>query len=796
VTVRNLGALLAPRTIALIGTGAGQDHTADPGQAVGRVVAENLLRGGFAGPIMAVDPGVPVPEAVAVCPAVAALPQPPDLAVVTSPPQRVPAIVAALAARGARAVAVTASFADLGAERGRLEQAMLDAARPTCMRLLGPNCHGLMVPGCGLGVGLAERLPRAGSLACIAQSGGVLNSILDWAGSRNIGFSHLIAPGEMADVDVGDLLDYLATDPHARAILLHLETITAARKFMSAARAAARSRYVVVIKAGRYPEACAPRRPDAPAGADAVYRAAFRRAGMLVIDTLDQVFDAVQSLASGLDVRGDRLAIVSDSGGMAVLAVDQLRAEGGRLAELAPATMASLDRVLPPRWSRNNPVDLVGDAPGERYGQALAAVLADPGNDGVLAINCPSALADGIEAAEATVAAARRHRRPLLTSWVGETAAAGARKLFAEQKIATYATPGDAVLAFLHLARYRRNQAMLREVPPSIPQDFTPQPGAAQAVIDRALADGRERLRAGETAALLAAYDLAKSAAPGPAAVTVGASEDPLFGPVIALARRGAAAALGLPPLNLALAHDLLQRAGVERDQAALALVLVKVSQLVCDLDRVVGLELGLDASGQVATAAGARISSRRPGVSRLAIRPYPKELEQPLVLRDGRALLLRPIRPEDAPAFRHMVEERTEPNDRRLRFFTAINTLSPELCARLTQIDYDREMALVAIDPQASLEDAFCGVVRLMAEPDRERAEYSVLVRSDLKGRGLGRRLMEAMVAHARDQGIGEIYGDVLRENVAMLRLAERLGFARDAVPDAPEMVVVRLRL
>ncbi len=794
MTVRNLDALLAPRTIALIGTGgAGRD---DPGQAVGRVVAENLLRG-FAGPVMAVDPGVPTPDAVAVCASIDALPQAPDLAVVTSPAERLPAIVAALAARGARAVALTASLADVGADRRRLEQAMLDAARPTCLRILGANCHGLMVPGAGLCLGLAERQPRAGNLAFIAQSGGVLNSVLDWAGSRNIGFSHLIAPGEMADVDVGDLLDYLATEPRARAILLHLETITAARKFRSAARAAARSRYVVVIKAGRYPEAGGPsRRPEAPVGADAVYRAAFRRAGMLAIADLDEVFDAVQSLASGLDVRGDRLAIVSDSGGMAVLAVDRLRAEGGRLAELAPATMASLDRALPPRWSRRNPVDLVGDAPGERYGQALDAVLADPGNDGVLVINCPSALADGFEAAQATAAAAKRHRRPLLTSWVGETAAAGARKLFAAQRIATYATPGDAVLAFLHLARYRRNQAMLREVPPSIPQDFTPRPEAAQALLDRALADGRDSLTAAETEALLAAYDLTPGAVPDRPEITLGVSEDPLFGPVIALARHDAAPAIGLPPLNLALAHDLVQSAGIDGGQAALTLVVVKISQLVCDLDRLAALALGLDASGRIAPGGRARVTSRRPGVARLAIRPYPKELEQPIALRDGRALLLRPIRPEDAPAFRHMVEERTEPEDRRLRFFTAINALSAELCARLTQIDYDREMALVAIDPEASVEDAFCGVVRLMAEPDRERAEYSVLVRSDLKGQGLGRRLMEAMLAFARGQGIGEVFGEVLRENAAMLGLAERLGFRREPVREAPEVVMVRLRL
>ncbi len=787
MTVRNLDALLEPRSIALIGQGQAD--------AVARVVAQNLLSGGFEGTVMAADGDLPLPEIVASYPSVEALPQAPDLAVITSPPQHVPPIVAALAARGTRAAAITSSFAGLGAQAGKVRQAILDAARPTCMRILGPNCQGLMMPGRGLCVGLAERQPTAGKLALIAQSGGVLNSVLDWAGSRNIGFSHLIAPGEMADVDVGDLLDYLATDRHARAIVLHVEAIAHARKFMSAARAAARSRLVVVIKAGRYPEATAPaRRPDAPIGADAVYRAAFRRAGMLEIATLDEVFDAVESLASGLDVRGDRLAIVSDSGGMGVLAVDHLLADGGRLAELAPETVARLDQVLPARWSRKNPVDLVGDAPGERYGQALDAVLADPGNDGVLVVNCPSALADGVEAAKATVAAARRHRRPLLTSWVGETAAARARKLFAEQQIATYATPGDAVLAFLHLARYRRNQAILREVPPSIPEGFSPRVEDAEGVIDQALADGRGDLGKAETEALLAAYDLPPADLVPEFVVAV--VEDPLFGPAISIARGGAVPAFGLPPLNLALAHDLVQSAGIDRAQEPLALALAKISQLICDLDRVVGLELGLTAGGVPARDGRMRISSRRPGVARLAIRPYPKELEQPLALRDGARLLLRPIRPEDAPALRHMVEARTRPEDRRLRFFTAIKVLSPDLCARLTQIDYDREMALVALDPEAAVKDAFCGVVRITAEPDRERAEYAVLVRSDLKRQGLGRRLMEAVIAYARGQGIGEIYGEVLRENTAMLRLTEDLGFRREATPDAPELVNVRLRL
>jgi len=352
----------------------------------------------------------------------------------------------------------------------------------------------------------------------------------------------------------------------------------------------------------------------------------------------------------------------------------------------------------------------------------------------------------------------------------------------------------------VHLACYRRNQAILLEAPPSIPESFSPEPEVAERVIDAALAEGREELTAPEVAALLAAYDLGIVAtAPGAQQATVRVTEDPLFGPVIRLDLEGRGEqAVGLPPLNLALAYELLREAAPASPKDELALTLVKVSQMVCDLDRVVGLELDLALAVDTVfvRSARARISSRRTGVARLAIRPYPKELEQPLVLRDGKELLLRAIRPEDALAFRHMVEDRTGQEDRRLRSFSAIKTLTPQLCARLTQIDYDREMALVAIDPGAGLRDAFCGVVRIAADPDHERAEYAVLVRSDLKGQGLGRQLMQAMIGYARAQGLSEIFGEVLRENTPMLQLAEALGFERDAVPDAPELVMLRLRL
>ncbi|MEM7021517.1 MAG: GNAT family N-acetyltransferase [Pseudomonadota bacterium] len=780
MSTHNLDALLAPKAIALVG--------AKPDDPFSRALVTNLASAGFLGPIMSVGPGSASFGGVTSCRSIEDLPHVPDLGVILGPLEQAPSTLKALASRGARA-AVLASSATDRAGFGALSQALLDTAKPTRMRVLGPGCKGLMVPGMGLCVGLAERLPIGGSLALITQSAGVLNSVLDWAVSRKIGFSHLIAAGEAADVDAADLLDSLSTDRHVRSIVLHLETIDNARKFMSAARAAARARIVVVIKGGRADEAQRePLARDAPRGSDAVYRAAFRRAGMLEIGTLDEVFDTVESLASGLAVHGDRLAIVSDSGGLGMLAVDRLLAVGGRLADLASETVGKLDRVLPTGWSRRNPVDLVGESPGERYGQALDAVLADPDNDAVLAINCPNALMDGVVAAEATISAARAHKRPLLTSWVGETSAADARRLFAEHRIATYATPSDAVRAFVNLARYQHNQAMLREVPPSISEAFAPRIDAAQSILDNALEAGRSALDASEVEGLLAAYDLRFD--DSPAEIVMEMAEDSVFGPVISVARF-TDRSLGFPPLNLALAEEL-----IGEDDRELQLSLVKVSQLVCDLDRVVGLRISAGLTGIVAGGAQIRISGRRPGAVRMAIRPYPKELESALALRDGTKLLLRPIRPEDAPALRHMIEDKTEPEDRRLRFFSAISTLSAALCARMTQIDYDREMALVAIDTGVERNEAFCGVVRIAVQSDLERAEYAILVRSDLKGKGLGRCLMQSIIDYARRQGIREVFGEVLRENLPMLRLAERLGFRREAAPEEPEVAIVRLSL
>ncbi len=892
MSVRNLEILFQPASIALIGASKTQ-------HSIGAVLAHNLFNAGFDGPIMPVNPHQQAIEGVLTYPSIEALPLTPDLAVLATPPATIPEIVGKLGARGTRAVVViSAGFAELGEQGAALQQAMLAAAKPGVLRIVGPNCLGVMVSGHGLNASFAQGQALPGNLAFVSQSGAVLTAVLDWSLARRVGFSHMVSLGGMADVDFGDLLDYLATDRHTRAILLYVEAVTHARKFMSAARAAARSKPVVVVKAGRSSEVAkaVQSHTGALAGSDRVYDAAFGRAGMLRVETLDELFAAVETLASGVRLTGDRLAIVSNGGGIGVLATDSLIQAGGRLAELAPATLERLNAVLPPTWSHGNPVDIIGDAPGERYAAALAAVLADRNNDAVLVLNCPTAVADSADAARATVSTAKQHKRAVLTNWLGESSAAEARRLFVEHHIPTYDTPTAAVQAFMHLVRYRRNQEMLSEVPPSIPESFEPHPERAQAILARALDEHRIWLSEIEAKDVLDAYGIpvvpttvvgtpdeaAETAARigGPVAIKilspdithksdvggvllgladpwhvheaartmlenlraarpdariegltvqpmvdtreaqeliVGMIDDALFGPVILFGQGGTAVevvrdqALALPPLNLHLAQELMRATRVFRllqgfrdrpaaDLDAIALTLVKVAQMVADLDRIAELDINpllAGADGVVALDARIRVAEpARRGADRLAIRPYPKELEQPITLRNGRTFLLRPIRPEDAPAFHQLVEERTEPDDRRLRFFAAFRTLTPDLCARLTQIDYEREMALVAVAPDVSPEEALCGVVRLAADPDRERAEFALLVRSDLKGQGLGTALMQVLIAYAGAQGIGELFGTVLRENRVMLDLVARLGFTSAGQAEDNTAVEVRLQL
>ncbi len=897
MTIRNLNYIFSPSSVALIGA------SQKPG-TVGEVLASNLFGAGFKGNIFPVNPKYQTIGGVAAYSDIASLPQAPDLAVIATPPESVPELIAELGKRGTKAVVViTAGFTEGTDPHGRkLNSDMLAAARPHLLRIVGPNCLGVMVPAVGLNGSFGHIDPLPGNLAFVAQSGAILTAVLDWATSRKIGFSHCVSLGDMADVDFGDMLDYLANDFSTRAILLYVEGITGARKFMSAARAAARTKPVIVVKAGRHAESAraAASHTGALAGSDDVYDAAFRRAGILRVGDMQALFDAVQTLAMARQVTGDRLTILTNGGGMGVMATDTLIDRGGRLAKLEPETLERLSQILPSTWSHGNPVDIIGDAPGSRYADALEALVNDKATDAVLVLNCPTAVASSTAAAQAVIDTLKNriskyNRTVILTCWTGDGSALTARRIFTENHIPTYATPTEAIRGFMQIVRYRKSQEMLMETPPNMPEIFTPDSARAQQLIDRALAENRSWLTESEAKAVLAAYTIPvvetyEAASPEAAAdlaeklsgptvlkilstdiihksdvggvclnletpdvvcenatamlarvsklrpeakiqgftvqpmihrphtheLIIGKVNDDLFGPVILVGHGGIAVevindkALALPPLNMQLAHEMMTRTRVYRllqgyrgmpgaNLDSIALTLVKVSQMICDLADIAELDINpllADEHGVMALDARIRVAkATRTTVDRLAIPPYPKELEELLSLPDGQTLLIRPIRPEDEPNLQKIFAS-LSPEEIRLRFLHPLNTMPHTLAARLTQIDYDREMSLVVEGQDKTGETELYGVVQISADPDNERAEYAILLRHDMTGLGLGPMLLRRIIDYASARGIGEIFGEVLSENKSMLKLCRLFGFRVKSDREDPGVMQVSLKL
>jgi acetyltransferase len=766
---------------------------------------------------------------------------------------------------------------------------MLHAAQPYTLRILGPNCVGMLLPRLGLNASFAHASALPGKLAFIAQSGALTTAMLDWARTNEIGFSCFISLGNGADVDFGDLLDYLTHDPHTRAILLYIEAITSARKFMSAARAASRNKPLIIVKAGRQAEGAkaAASHTGALAGADDVYDAAFRRAGALRVNTTRELFDAAETLARMAPLRGERLAIVSNGGGPAVMATDALINERGELAKLSPATLAALDEVLPTGWSHGNPVDIIGDAPATRYVQALERTLADPDVGAALLIHAPTAIVPPTEIAQGCCEMLTRTRQPALTCWMGGAAVEEAKSLCAQAGVPTYSTPEEAVGAFLQVVNYARNQRQLMEVPSSIPDSFYADAEAARAIIRGVLAEGRDVLTEPEAKGVLAAYrvpvvetrtaasieealqcaaalgfpialkilspDISHKSDVGGVALDIGSAKeleeaarlilqrcrervpsakitgftvqtmvrrsaareliagitvDPTFGPVILFGQGGIEVevaddkAIALPPLNSGLAAELISRTRIQRflaayrnrpavDRRALELALVQLSQLAVDIPEIAELDINpllADDRGVVALDARIRVRpATGSGADRLAIRPYPVELEERVTF-EGQPLLLRPIRPEDFAQQREFLRQVT-PEDMHSRFFQTVLELPDSELAHLTQIDYERAMAFIAEVRSNEGERATLGVARAHTDPDNEHAEFAILVRSDLKGRGLGSLLLEKLIRYCRARGIEQLSGEVLAENTRMLEFARARGFrarmAREGLVD-----------
>ncbi len=893
MSTRNLDHLFAPSSVAVIGA-------SNRPQTVGALLMRNLLMGGFEGPIMPVHPSNNAVAGVLAYPDIASLPMTPDMAVICTPPRAVPGVIEALGQRGVKAaIVITAGLGQVTDETGRTAQdRMGEMARTYDIRLLGPNCVGLLVPGVNLNASFLHEPARPGKVAFVSQSGALCTAVLDWATPRGIGFSHFISLGDNLDVDFGDTIDYLGTHPDVRAILLYIEAVRDARKFVSAARAASRNKPVLAIKAGRVAEGAkaAASHTGALAGADHVYDAAFRRAGILRVYNLEELFEAVETVAHQRRLYGERLAIMTNGGGIGVMAVDDLIDLRGTLATLSDETVAKLDGVLPSTWSGANPIDIIGDAPGSRYAAAMEILFQAPEVDSVLVMHAPTAISSPDEIAEKVIDLAGKNKRAHITTcFVGEGAVANARRMFARASIPTYETPDQAVRAFMHTVTFARNRRMLMETPPSLPVEFSPARTVSRLIVDASMSAGHLVMSEPDAKAVFAAYGIptvethiartpdeaaevadrmgcpvvvkvlspdithksdvggvvldlnspeeTRQAAqniqdrvgrtypdarmdgftvqkmmrrPGAHELIVGVATDSVFGLVILFGEGGTAVeviadrAVTLPPLNMNLARNLIENTRIFRrlqgyrdrpaaDLDAICLTLIKVSQLISDVPEIVELDINplfADSHGVLAVDARIKLDpQQKRGPHRLAIRPYPKELEEPFTLTSGETVLLRPIRPEDEPKHYDFVSRLT-PEDIRFRFFGLVKELPHDQMARLTQIDYSREMAFIARgDMDKDGEEETLGVVRTVTDADNERAEFSIVVRSDLKGSGLGVALLEKMIRYCRSRGTRLMVGQVLKDNTRMLHFCENLGFERVRVLDE-EVVELELAL
>lgn len=863
---RGLEALLRPKSIAVIGASMKPDRA-------GFLMMRNLLAGGFAGPVLPVTPAWKAVQGVLAWPDIASLPFTPDLAVLCTHAKRNLSLLEALGQKGCKTCIILSAPPEQHAD-------LLACASRFQMRLLGPNSLGLLAPWQGLNASFSPVPIARGKLAFISQSAAVSNTILDWAQQREMGFSYFIALGDSLDIDVDELLDFLARDSKTSAILLYLEHLSDARRFVSAARSASRNKPILVIKSGRSP--AAQRLLHVNAGMDPAWDAAIQRAGLLRVQDTHELFSAVETLSHMRPLRGERLMIISNGAAPAALALDELWLRNGKLATLGEETLSRLREALPESVAADNPLDLRDDASSERYITALNILLDSPDYDALLVIHSPSAVAPGSESALALIEALKKHPRgkyvTVLTNWCGEFSSQEARRLFSEAGLPTYRTPEGTITAFMHMVEYRRNQKQLRETP-ALPSNLTADTAEAHKLLQQAIDEGATTLDTHEVQPVLRAYGLhtlptwiasdsaeavhiagqigypvalklrspdiphksevqgvmlyLRTAAEvqqaaeaiidrvkmrwpqarvqglqvqsmanraGAQELRVVVEQDPVFGPLIMLGEGGVEwraqdqAAVALPPLNMNLARYLViqaiknkkirGRSGLQPlDVIGLSQFLVRVSNLIVGCPEIQRLDIhpllasageftALDVTLTLAPFSGS-------SESRLAIRPYPQHLEESVTLKNGDVCLFRPILPEDEPALQRFIAKVTK-EDLYYRYFSEINEFTHEDLANMTQIDYDREMAIVAVQRTDDGEEIL-GVTRAISDPDNVDAEFAVLVRSDLKGLGLGRRLLEKLIGYTRDHGLIRLNGITMPNNRGMVTLARKLGFTVD---------------
>ncbi len=887
-----LTALFEPASVAIIGA------SERPG-AIGTVLVANMLAANYRGALFAVNPKRSSVQGVRCFPAIGKVPQRVDLAVIATPPESVPQLMVECGEAGVRAaVIITAGFAEAGVAGARLERAALDNARRYGVRVIGPNCLGIMRPDIGLNATFARGNALPGALALVSQSGAVCTAMVDWARPNKVGFSSVVSMGGSRDIDFGEIIDYLVNDSRTEHILLYIEGVRDARRFFSSLRAAARVKPVILMKVGRHPvgSRAAVSHTGAIVGADDVFDAAIRRSGVVRVTTIGQLVAAAQALSAHVRPRGDRLVIITNGGGPGVMAADRAADLGMSLAELSDATLQALQGALPANWSHGNPVDLIGDADAARYRAAVTACLDDENVDGALVVLTPQAMTEPTAVADAVIAVARSRSKPVLACWMGEAEVAAGRKRFADAGIPVFRTPDPAVEMFAHLSAFYRNQQTLLQVPGPLVMRTPPDVAAARLIIDAALAEKRTLLNEIEAKALLAAFDipvaktLAASGAdeaariagelgypvvlkinspdithktdvggvllnlrdaqavraayqqivtdaarllpqarisgvvvepmvlrPNGRELMIGVIRDPVFGPAIAFGAGGVAVevhrdrAVALPPLNAYLVAELIRGTRVSKllgpfrkmppvDFAALESVLLRVSEMVCALPWIAELDINpllIDENGAMVVDARVVVGEYTPVRGRyghMAIHPYPAELVTSWQSKAGEAVTLRPIRPEDA-AIEQTFVRNLSAESRRFRFMDTLRELTPRMLARFTQIDYDREMALIATVVRDASEVEI-GVCRYITNPDGSSCEFAIVVADDQQGRGLGRRMMTQLIEVALTRGLQTMIGYVLGSNRSMLSLCQSLGFVITENAEDPMLKRVTLAL
>jgi acetyltransferase len=880
-----LSPLFLPKSVAVFGA-------SDRENTQGQVVFRNMLEGGYQGALYAINPKHQKVQGQTAYASLKEIGTHVDLAIIATPARHVPEILEACGDQDVRAaVILSAGFREAGKVGAKLEKQILQIAKRHGIRLLGPNCLGIMRPSLGMNATFSKAHSIPGSLALVSQSGALCTAILDWAEINGVGFSSVVALGGSADLDFGEILDFLAADPHTGSIILYIEGIQQARSFMSALRAAARMKPVIVIKVGRH-------KHDVKAtishsgvlvGRDDAFEAALQRAGVVRVETFGQVFATATTLVSRYHAYGSRLLIITNGSGPGVMAADRAADLHIQLAELSSETIATLNAALPSGWSHTNPIDILGDADPARYRLVLSTVLKDKNVDGVLVMLTPQATTDALAAAKIVVELADQSTKPVLSCWMGRKTVRESRDYFTQAKIPDFRTPESAVEAFSYLAAHHRNQKLLVQTPGSLGTLEEPDVEGAQIIIESVLGERRKVLSEMESKALLGAFQIpiigtAIAKTPNEALVLaeslgfpvamkinspdithksdvggvrlnlnnaqairtafkeivaearrrrpdaridgvtvermsnkqngrelmVGVIRDPVFGPIITFGAGGTRVeiigdrAVALPPLNRYLARTLIQNTRVLKmlgefrgmppiNMEALETVLLRVSEMVCELPWLREVDINpliVDEDGVVAVDARVVVDYYTPSPDRyahMAIYPYPNHLVTHWQLPDGTDITIRPIRPEDAEIERAFVKNLSD-EAKYFRFMQSIQELTPEMLIRFTQIDYDREMAFIAVT-HVDGRELELGVARYNMNPDGLSCEFAIVIADEWQGRGFAHKLMSSLMDAARARGLQYMQGEVLSNNVGMLKLIEKLGF--EAHTDAEDRSV-----